>query len=309
MNIIFMGTPAFAVPCLERLLQEGHHVALVVTQGDKPKGRGHQMAFSPVKEYALSKGLPVFQPVSLKNEEAVERLAQEKPDLIVVTAYGKILPQRILELPVYGCINIHASLLPRYRGAAPIQWAVIKGETESGVTSMQMAAGLDTGDMLLRRRRAISPDMTAGELHDALAGDGAQVLADTLRALEAGTLRPEKQEDALSSYAPLLHKELGRIEWSRPATELHNLVRGLNPWPSVTVLYHGKRLKIHKTRPAVLRSPAVPGTVLALDPLTVACGESTALILDEVQYEGARRMTAAEFLRGHPMEIGFRFEA
>lgn len=309
MNIIFMGTPTFAVPCLERLLQEGHHVALVVTQGDKPKGRGHQMAFSPVKEYALSNNLPVFQPVSLKNEEAVERLAQEKPDLIVVTAYGKILPQKILELPVYGCINIHASLLPRYRGAAPIQWAVINGETESGVTSMQMAAGLDTGDMLLRRRRVISSDMTAGELHDVLAEEGAQVLADTLRALEAGTLRPEKQDDALSSYAPLLRKELGRIDWSRPAPELHNLVRGLNPWPSVTVLYHGKRLKIHKTRPVDLESPAVPGTVLALDPLTVACGGNTALILAEVQYEGARRMTAAEFLRGHPMETGFRFEA
>ena len=215
MNIIFMGTPTFAVPCLERLLQEGHHVALVVTQGDKPKGRGHQMAFSPVKEYALSNNLPVFQPVSLKNEEAVERLAQEKPDLIVVTAYGKILPQKILELPVYGCINIHASLLPRYRGAAPIQWAVINGETESGVTSMQMAAGLDTGDMLLRRRRVISSDMTAGELHDALAEEGAQVLADTLRALEAGTLRPENRTTRFPAMLPCFERNwagsIGRV--------------------------------------------------------------------------------------------------
>ncbi len=309
MNIIFMGTPEFAVPCLQCLLQERHQVSLVVTQGDKPKGRGHQLAFPPVKEYALANHLPVFQPVSLKSEEAYQRLAQEKPDLIVVTAYGKILPQKVLDLPPYGCINIHASLLPRYRGAAPIQWAVINGETESGVTSMQMAAGLDTGDMLLRRSREIPPEMTAGELHDLLAQDGAAVLAQTLRELETGNLRPEKQDDALSTYAPMLTKDLGRMDWTKPASELHNLIRGLNPWPSVTVLFRGKRLKIHRTRvTGEDSSRAAPGTVLSLDPLIVACGQG-ALILEEVQYEGARRMTAAEFLRGHPMTVGSVMES
>lgn len=243
-------------------------MSLVVTQGDKPKGRGHQLAFPPVKEYALANHLPVFQPVSLKSEEAYQRLAQEKPDLIVVTAYGKILPQKVLDLPPYGCINIHASLLPRYRGAAPIQWAVINGETESGVTSMQMAAGLDTGDMLLRRSREIPPEMTAGELHDLLAQDGAAVLAQTLRELETGKLRPEKQDDALSTYAPMLTKDLGRMDWTKPASRASQPDTGAEPVALGNGALRGKRLENpqnqsnrRRQQPCGARNGVVPGSL------------------------------------------------
>ncbi len=307
MNVIFMGTPDFAVPCLERLLADGHTVSLVVTQGDKPKGRGQKLQPPPVKETALQHGIPVFQPATLKTEEAQATLRQYQPDVIVVVAYGKILPQAVLDLPAYGCINVHASLLPKYRGSAPIQWAVLNGETVSGVTTMFMDAGIDTGDMLQKAECAISENMTAGELHDALSVLGAQLLSRTLEALQAGTLTREKQNDSLSCYAPMLDKSMSALDFTKPATQLHNQVRGLNSWPSAVVTYGGKRLKIHRTRVgAPCSAPA--GTVIALDPVTVACGENTSLVLQEVQYEGGKRMAAADFFRGHPPKLSEQFE-
>ncbi|MCI8554078.1 MAG: methionyl-tRNA formyltransferase [Clostridiales bacterium] len=309
MRIVFMGTPEFAVPCLERLLNDGHQVTLVVTQADKPKGRGHRLQPTPVKACAEAHGVEVFQPEGLRGDEAYRRIEGENPDLIVVTAYGRILPQRILEIPRCGCINVHASLLPKYRGAAPIQWAVINGESESGVTTMQMNTGLDTGDMLLKRTCPIFPDMTAGELHDRLAQEGAQVLSDTLKALEAGALRPQKQEEAASSYAPMLDKSLGRIDWTLPASVLHNRVRGLSPWPSVTVFCQGKPLKLHRTAVGEEYTDVAPGTIVKENPLTIACGGGTTLLLQEIQAEGTRRMTAEEYLCGHPLPVGSRLES
>lgn len=305
MRVVFMGTPDFAVPCLKQLLQDGYQVPLVVTQSDKPKGRGHQLAPPPVKAFAMTEGLEVYQPVSLKKEEAVTQIAAAKPDVIVVVAYGKILPQAILDLPAFGCINVHASLLPKYRGAAPIQWAVLNGETESGVTTMQMDAGLDTGDMLLRSSCPITEEMTAGELHDRLSMEGAKLLSRTLRALEAGDLHPVRQNSAESCYAPMLDKSLSPVDWTRPAGSLHNQVRGLNPWPSASTSYEGKLLKIHKSQVGETVK-AEPGIIVKLDPLTIACGGGTSLILLEVQGEGAKRMAAADYLRGHPMKRGDR---
>lgn len=303
MKIVFMGTPDFAVPCLERLLAEGHEVSLVVTRADQPKGRGHKMTAPPVKECALSHDLPVFQPPGLKSDEVYDRLKAEDADVFIVVAYGRILPQRVLDLPRFGCINIHASLLPKYRGAAPIQWAVLNGEREAGVTSMQMNAGLDTGDMLLTGRVPVPPDMTGGELHDALAKVGADVLADTLTALKSGTLSPVPQEDARSTYAPMLDKSLCPLDFQKPASVLHDQVRGLNPWPSASCICGGKTLKVHRTTMGAACS-AGAGMVVKLDPFTVACGEGTSLILLEVQPEGGRRMAAADFLRGHPIAVG-----
>ncbi len=307
MKIVFMGTPEFAVPCLARLLEDGHTVPLVVTQADKPKGRGHRLTPPPVKAFALEHGLPVYQPQSMKAPETLERLREAAPELIVVVAYGKILPPAVLELPPHGCINVHASLLPRYRGAAPIQWAVLNGETEAGVTTMQMDAGLDTGDMLLSASCPVPEDMTAGQLHDRLSLLGAQVLSETLNALKATTLTPKKQNDGESCYAPMLDKSLSPLDWSRPAAQLHNQVRGLNPWPSACCRCQGRLLKVHASRVGE-SSDAEPGIVIKLNPFTVSCGGHTSLELLEVQGEGARRMSGADFLRGHPLAVGSRLE-
>ncbi len=304
MKIVFMGTPDFAVPCLERLLADGHEVSLVVTRTDQPKGRGHQMTAPPVKECALSHGLPVFQPKGLRNEEAFERLQAEHADLFVVVAYGRILPQQILDLPRYGCVNIHGSLLPKYRGAAPIQWAVLNGDKEAGVTSMQMDAGVDTGDMLLTKKIVVGPDMTGGELFDALSLMGADLLSETVTAIGAGTLHPQKQDEALATYAPMLDKSFSPMDFTKTAQQLHDQVRGLNPWPSAFCQCGGKFLKVHATSVADEVTDAAPGTVVKTNPFTVACGGKTTLILREVQLEGARRMDAADFLRGHPVAVG-----
>lgn len=307
MRIVFMGTPDFAVPCLEQLLADGHEVVLAVTQPDKPKGRGHQLAPPPVKAYALTKGVAVYQPLSLKTDEAYEELARYAPELIVVVAYGKLLPQRVLDLPPLGCINVHASLLPRFRGAAPIQWAILKGDTEAGVTTMRMEAGLDTGDMLLKSRRPLPENMTSGELHDLLALDGAALLSETLKALEAGTLQPEKQQEAASCYAPMLDKSLCPLDWSKPAAVLHNQVRGLNPWPTAVCCFGGRSLKVHVSRIGETCTEE-PGIVVKGNPLTVSCGEGSTLELLEVQAEGARRMASADYVRGHPVQVGVRLE-
>lgn len=303
MRLVFMGTPAFAVPCLKRMLDDGHEVALVVTQADKPKGRGHQMAPPPVKAFALEHDLPVYQPAMLKSEESCERLAAVQADVFVVVAYGRILSRRILDMPRFGCVNVHASLLPRYRGAAPIQWAVLNGDSESGVTTMQMAEGVDTGDMLLQKRCAVEETMTAGELHDVLSELGAQALSETLMRLEKGDLAPVAQDDSQSCYAPMLDKSLCPLDWSKPARALHNQIRGLNPWPSATCEADGKKLKIHAGKVGIgCNAPA--GTVICQDPFTVACGEGTSLRLTQVQAEGGRRMTAEEYFRGHPLTAG-----
>lgn len=303
MNIVFMGTPDFAVPCLRTLLEEGHRVSLVVTQADKPKGRGHRLAPPPVKELALTNQMPVYQPLTLKTGEAAERIAAAAPDAIVVVAYGKILPPSLLSLPPMGCINVHGSLLPQYRGAAPIQWAVLNGDRETGVTTMKMDTGVDTGDMLLSSRRSIPPDMTAGELYAALADDGAALLSRTLRELEAGTLRAVPQPAEGATYAPMLDKSLSPLDWTKPASLLHNQVRGLNPWPSAAMVIEGRRMKVHRSRIGE-NLQAEPGRVVKLDPFTVSCGEDTTLELLEIQAEGSKRMAAPDYFRGHPVKLG-----
>lgn len=306
MKLIFMGTPEFAVPCLERLIADGHTVSLVVTQGDKPRGRGQKLLPPPVKACALEHGIAVFQPDTLKSAEAFDRLSAEQADAIIVVAYGKILPKNVLDLPEYGCINVHASLLPQYRGAAPIQWAVLNGERESGVTTMYMDVGLDTGDMLLTSRCPISEEMTAGELHDALSVLGAETLSQTLTALQNGTLARIPQTGE-SCYAPMLDKSLCRLDFSKPAPALHNQVRGLNPWPTATVkVSGGKLLKIHRTRVGA-PCTAVPNTVVCRHPLTIACGDQTSLEILEVQAEGGRRMAAEDYLRGHEVPLNTPF--
>lgn len=303
MNIVFMGTPTFAVPSLKRLIEDGHNVLAAVTQPDKPVGRKRILTAPPVKEFALTNNISVLQPNSLKNDEIYEQLAAFKPDLIVVVAYGKILPKRILDLPPHGCINVHGSLLPKYRGAAPIQWSVLNGDSEAGVTTMHMDVGLDTGDMLLRSVRTVNDTVTSGELYDQLAEDGAALLSQTMVALQEGTLVPQKQEESLASYAPMLDKSLSPLDWNQSAQFLHNRVRGLNPWPSASCVLEGKTLKIHVSEVGGSTSAAA-GTVVSTQPLAVACGDGCSLILREVQYEGSKRMSSQDFLRGHSVEVG-----
>ena len=304
MRVVFMGTPEFSVPCLRRLIADGHEVVGVFTQPDKPKGRGKQMTPPPVKVTATENGIPVFQPRSMRDGEALAILEQLKPDVIVVTAFGKILPKEILDCPPYGCINIHASLLPRYRGAAPIQWCVLNGETESGVTSMQMDVGLDTGDMLLKAKTPITPDMTAGELHDRLSVLGAEVLSETLSAAQMGELHPKKQDDALSNYAPMLTKELSPIDFTKSAQAVHNQIRGLSPWPAATMVLCGKKLKIHASALCGDKG-GMPGEVMEnVKRLVIACGDGKCVEILTVQAEGKRAMSAAEYLRGSAVEKG-----
>ena len=304
MDIVFMGTPEFAVPCLERLILDGHNVKGVFTQPDKPKGRGHKMQFPPVKQCAVDAGIDVYQPTKMRDGEALSILNELKPELIIVVAYGKILPEEILNFPKYGCINIHASLLPRYRGAAPIQWCVLNGETVSGVTSMQMDVGLDTGDMLLSKNVEIGLNDTAGDLHDKLSVLGAEVMSETINLLIDGKLNPVKQNDAESNYSPMLSKDLCPIDWNDTAESVHNKVRGLSPWPVATAKWGDKTVKIHKT---IVNncSKGKPGEVLRSDKkLVVACGSDTAVEIITLQLEGKKAMNADDFLRGNPIEVG-----
>lgn len=304
MDIVFMGTPEFAVPCLERLISDGHNVKGVFTQPDKPKGRGHKMQFPPVKECAVDAGIPVYQPLKMKDGEAISILENLNPELIIVVAYGKILPKEILDYPKYGCINMHASILPRYRGAAPIQWSVLNGEKISGVTAMQMDVGLDTGDMLLTKTVEIGENETAGELHDKLSVLGADVMSETIDLLLKGELKAEKQDDSKSNYAPMLSKDLCPIDWNESAQKVHNKVRGLSPWPVATAKLGEKTIKIHKT--AISGNyDAVPGEIVVSDKkLVVACGESTSVEIVVLQTEGKKAMNASDFLRGNPIEKG-----
>lgn len=305
MRIVYMGTPDIAVPCLRFLAESEHEVAAVFTQPDRPKGRGHRTVPTPVKAAAQEYGIPVYQPLSLRKGEdaqaALETLHALKPDLIVVMAYGQILPKSILDLPRYRCINMHASLLPAYRGAAPIQWVILNGETETGITAMQMAEGLDTGDMLLKKKIAIGPEETAAELHDRLAKLAAETLKETLAALDAGVLTPEPQDDAKSSYAVRITKEMSALDFTKPAQQLHDLIRGITGF----TMLGGKRLKVYASS-VVPNANGDPGTVLDAKQLIVACGDGNGLKLTEIQPEGKRRMTAADFLRGTSVEKGVK---
>ncbi len=303
MRLIFMGTPDFAVPSLDAVISAGHTIVAVYTQPDKPAGRGGKITAPPVKVRALEYGLTVFQPESIKKDEAVMRQIEElHADCIVVAAYGKILPQRVLDAAAHGCINVHSSILPKYRGAAPINWAVINGEKESGVTIMQLDAGVDTGDILSCVTTEIGDNETAGELHDRLALMGAELLTEVLAQAENAALMPKKQDNSLSCYAPMLDKSLAVIDWSKSAQEIHNLVRGLQPWPVALTTLDGKRLKIHKTELAPEHSGA-PGEVIMQNPFVVVCGSGALRIL-EIQAEGGKRMAAADYFRGHPVSMG-----
>lgn len=302
MRIVFMGTPDFAVPSLQALIDAGHDVCAVYTQPDKPQGRKQILTAPPVKTLALEHDIPVFQPNTLKNEDEQARLRELAPEVIIVVAYGKLLPKAVLDIPPHGCINVHGSLLPRWRGAAPIQWAVIAGDEMAGVTTMQMAEGLDTGDMLLTYETKVGEKETAGELFDRLAQSGAELLTQTLVKLDEIT--PRSQDDAQSCYAHMLDKQMAVIDWSKSAHEIDCLIRGLNPWPIALTTLSGERLKVFAAEKA--NGNGEPGTVLEADPkkgLTVACGEG-ALKLTEIQLVGGKRMKATDFLRGHAIEVG-----
>lgn len=306
MRIVFMGTPDFSVPALKALVEAGHEVAAVVTQPDRPRGRGKELQMTPVKVQALAYGIPVYQPEKVKDPAFVEILRNLQPEVIVVIAFGQILSRDILDLPPYGCINIHASLLPKYRGAAPIQWAVIDGEKETGVTTMMMDVGLDTGDMLEKTVIPLDPKETGGSLFDKLSQAGSPLILSTLEKLKAGTAVRTPQTDEDSTYAKMLTKSLGQIDWSMEAAAIERLIRGLNPWPSAYTFVHGKTLKIWDAD--VLKESsdgAAPGQIIRTDPhsLIVAAGEAL-LSIRELQLEGKKRMDVETFLRGYTIEKG-----
>ncbi len=304
MNIIYMGTPDFAVPTLKKLINSKHNVIAVYTKEDKPKGRGYALAQSPVKVVALENNIPVYQPKTLKTQEAFNEIEKLNADIIVVAAYGLILPKNILEQPKYGCINLHGSILPKYRGAAPIQWSVLNGETKTGVTLMQMDIGLDTGDMLYKREIDILENDTASIVHDKLATISADIILECLEKIENDELTPEKQDDKLSNYAPMLDKTLCQIDWSKSSLEVHNKVRGLNSWPIAVSKVNGKRVKIYITEKSKLQGKA--GEILSISPLVVACGVDSVEI-KELQLEGKKRMKADDFTRGNKLEKGQYF--
>ena len=306
MRVIFMGTPDFSVGTLEALIAAGHEVCLAVTQPDKPKGRGGRMQYTPVKEKALFYNIPVYQPKRVRDSECVEELRKYKADVMVVVAFGQILPKEILEMTPYGCINVHASLLPKYRGAAPIQWAIIEGEKVTGVTTMQMDEGLDTGDMILKTEVPVAADETGESLHDKLAAAGAALCVETLKALEDGTAVREKQGDSPTAYAKMLTKELGNIDWAEPAVKIERLVRGLNSWPSAYTHWNGKVMKIWRAAAEAAETADVQsGTVVSVEKesFAVQTGDGVLRVL-EVQMPGKKRMDAGAFLRGNTMEPG-----
>ncbi|MGN0469332.1 MAG: methionyl-tRNA formyltransferase [Acutalibacteraceae bacterium] len=295
MRIVFMGTPDFAVPCLKALIEDKNEIVGVFTQPDKPKGRGYALTPPPVKVTALENNIEVFQPKTLKDGTALEILNKLNPEMIVVVAYGKILPKEIIDLPEYGCINVHASLLPEYRGAAPIQWAVLDGKKKTGVTAMYMDIGLDTGDMLMKSETEIGENETADELHDRLSVLGSELIVKVVHSALDGTLKREKQDDSKSCYAKMLTKKMSKIDFTKSAQEVHNQVRGLNSWPSASALLSGKRVKIHRT--LIADGKGESGQVLSLNPLVVACGEG-AVEITELQPEGKKRMSAQSFING-----------
>ena len=306
MRILFMGTPDFSVPTLESLLDSEHEIIGVVTQPDKPKGRGKHIVLPPVKVVALEKGIPVYQPSKVKDPDFMDRMKALEPDLAVVVAFGQILPKAFLDLPKYGCINIHASLLPKYRGAGPIQWAIIHGEARTGVTTMYMDVGLDTGDMLLKQTVEIEPNETGGSLHDKLSVIGGPLVIKTIEALMEERLVGEPQNNELSTYAPMLSKEMGNIDWHQTANKIERLIRGLNPWPSAYTYYEGKLLKIWESEVVLCNTVDMPaGSICEIrdDGFVVKCKEE-GLLIKSLQLQGKKRMSTPDFLRGHSVRIG-----
>lgn len=308
MKVIYMGTPDFAVAPLEAIIQAGHEVTAVVTQPDKQKGRGKEVQMTPVKECALGHGIPVLQPVKIKEPEAVAELRKYPADIFVVAAFGQLLTEEILNMPKFGCINIHASLLPAYRGAAPIQWVILNGEKSTGVTIQQMEKGLDTGDILFKKEIPIDPKETGGSLHDKLSEAGAELIVEALVKIEAGEVQPVKQDDALSCYAKKLDKAMGRIDFNQSAVSIERLIRGLNPWPSAYTMYKGKTLKIWEADVTPLERDAEPGTVVRVskDFFEIAAKEG-GLQVKSLQLEGKKRVTAKDFLLGYEIVCGMKF--
>ena len=304
MRVVFMGTPDIAATCLKKILDDGFEVVGVYTQPDRPKGRGMKMVYSPVKEVAREGGFPVFQPENFREPETVEQLRQLQPDVVAVVAYGRILPQKVLDIPGKGCINIHASLLPEYRGSAPYQWAVLDGKKETGVTAMYLCRQMDAGDMIDTAKTPIGPQETAGELLDRLAVLGADLLSRTLTSIENGTVTATPQDESLVTYAPMLDKTMSPIDWTKTAQQVHDHIRGLHPWPVATAELAGTRFKIHSSVVVTDAPNAAPGTILGLTKtgLQVACGEG-AVEIRVLQAEGGKRMAAPDYFRGHPLEI------
>ena len=306
MNIVFMGTPDFAVPCLEALVEKGHRIMAVFAQPDRPKGRGHKLCPPPVKECALKYGIDVFQPEKIKNNPEVEdKLRSLNPDLAVVVAYGKILPQRVLDIPKYGCINMHASILPELRGAGPVQWSILNHCRETGVTAMYLSAGMDEGDIIEIRRTPIDPMETTSELMKRLSHIAAELACDTARAIEAGTAGRTPQEESKATYAPMLSKAMSPIDWSECGQYVIDHVRGLIPWPVATAELDGKTFKIFRVEKTEKTTDKAPGTLLALTRrgLEVACGGGEVLVITELQAEGGKRMAASAYFNGHPMKL------
>lgn len=305
MRVVYMGTPEFAVAPLQAMIDAGHEVAAVITQPDKAKGRGKKLQPTPVKEKALEHNIPVYQPEKVKAEDTVELLKSLKPQVIVVAAYGQILPESILNIPEYGCINIHASLLPKYRGAAPIEWAIIDGEEKTGVTTMYMEKGLDTGDMLDKVELAIEPEETGQTLHDKLARVGAELILVTLKKLEDKTASREKQDSSASSYAVMLKKEMGKIDFTQSAESIERRIRGLIPWPCAYTTIDGKVTQIHSAQVKRLQTSAAPGEIIEVTKkyFVIACGED-ALIIRSLKPEGKKVMDAAAYLNGNKLEAG-----
>lgn len=301
MRVVFMGTPDIAAACLKRILADGFDVVGVYTQPDRPKGRGMKLVCSPVKETALAAGIPVFQPEHFREEETVAQLRALKPDICAVVAYGRILPQKVLDVPALGCINIHASLLPKYRGSAPYQWAVLDGLTETGVTAQYMALKMDAGDVIDVAKTPIGENETAGQLLDRLALLGAELLSKTLTRFENGTVTAVAQNEAEVSYAPMLDKSMCPIDWTKTAQQVHNQIRGLHPWPVATMELQGKTFKVHASK--VAEGSGKPGEILGLTKtgLLIACGEGAVEVLS-LQAEGGKRMAAPDYFRGHPLE-------
>ena len=305
MKIVFMGTPDFSVETLKQILAAGHEVSLVVTQPDRPRGRGKKPSFSPVKEYAMEQNIPCFQPEKIRDESCMEILQKEQADIFVVVAFGQILPQRILDIPKYGCMNVHASLLPKYRGAAPIQWSVINGDAETGVTTMRMDAGMDTGDILLQERIAIAPDETGGSLFDKLAVAGGALCVKTLSRIEDGTIESIPQDHEAATYTRMISKQDGEIDFTLPAERIECLIRGMNPWPSAFTRIGNKMLKIWEADVIAQNDAHQPGEIFDVtkDAFCVAAGDGALKILS-LQLEGKKRMNTADFLRGYTLANG-----
>ena len=305
MRIVFMGTPEIAATCLARLCDDGHDIAAVYTKIDTPKGRGHKLAQSPVKVLALQRGIPVVQPDSFRDDAVVDALRALQPELIVAVAYGKILPQRVLDIPPRGCVNIHGSILPALRGSGPVQWSILNHLDETGVTAMYMAAEMDAGDMIAVKKTVIDPMETSGELMDRLALLGAALLSETVAAIADGTAARIPQDPAQVTYAPMLTKELSPIDWGKTRREIIDQVRGLQPWPVATATLGGTKFKIFRVEPTGRETDAAPGTLLALTKqgLEIACGSGEILCITQLQAEGGKRMAAPDYFRGHPITL------